>query len=401
MLKITTLLLLGTLGPGCKTDVGPKKKVASEKIASRKGTLWKQAHVLAVRRVKKGKYGGRGGIGSYRRGFMRYHLVLEGGPKNHRVFLFEAVFVSKKSQGKGVHTLRLKGSADDRCVAYSKDGGKKWRIVRHMAKGLWLHLPLPEIETKADQADPCAQAPAPREHFLAQLKGDHRLYSDEMPGVLALLALRPKDEGLHVAFARFMLTESRHQYFLAGQKNRWRPVQRIACDQPRLRKIYLDRVKEHRLSGKWSHRNAVLVLEHCPIPELQDGLADLLWKNARQQHRSTSHQETARVFARVTDARKAASPAAIAAAIKALSVATPDIQAYIVRALGAVGGKVAHAALRKRIGQLEASGRSGAPAQAAKLDWPSFDDFVKRVKSCPMAKEKDLVLRTAHAALKK
>ena len=56
MRNVLPLLLLGTLAVGCKTDVGPKKKVASEKITSHSGKVWKRAHVLALRRVKKGRY---------------------------------------------------------------------------------------------------------------------------------------------------------------------------------------------------------------------------------------------------------------------------------------------------------------------------------------------------------
>ncbi len=402
MYKTLTPLLLWVVATGCKTDVGPKKKVASAKLRAHTGKLWNEAHVLALRRVKKGRYGGRGGFGSYKRGYMRYYLVLDGVGKGHRIFLYEAQYRQEKGKGLGVDKLTLRASADDRCVAYSNDGGKRWRFVRWMGKDTWFHLSRPEVNTSQGHKDPCASAPTAEKHFLAQLVGSHKIYPAEMRGVLKVLALNPDNHAYHLAFAQFMLTQGRRQYFHPNLTKQWRPVQKIACQKDRLRRVYAARIKAFGFLGTRHHRNAMLVLEHCPRAEIQDRLSNLLWSKATYPMRDEYRLVAARCFARITEARRGMTPKALADALKALPTAKPRIQAYIARALGALGDTTAHVALKTLIGQIEAKLDPGATTPSApKGHWPAFDKFVKRVKNTRRKDEKHLVLRTARAALKR
>jgi len=406
MRRTLTILLMVAMATGCKTDVGPKKKVASAKIRSHKGQLWNQAYVLALRRVEKGRYSGRGGFGSWRRGYMRYHLVLKGVGKERSVFLYEARYRSEKGQGKGVDKLLLKASADDRCVAYSRDGGQHWRFVRFVNNGAPIHFWRPLSTTKAKGADPCASAPPLKTHFLVQLQGKERLSIGQLTSALGFLRAFAADETVHLAFARFMVDEQRRQYFHAQLGTQWRPVQRTACRLAKVRGAYLKMIKNRRELGTHRHTNAVRALEYCSQATVQDAVAAVLARKGIFVEVSDYRQVVARVFARITEARKTASPTAKAEAIKALPKYKPRVQIYLARALGTLGGKDAHAALRRLVHQAQASTPPGAPTPGKTVpapEWPPFGELVKRADktSTDKASASRLALQTAQAGLKR
>lgn len=399
---------------GCKDDVGPRQKAVSDRIHAKEGKLWAQAHVLAVRRVEKGKYGGRGGFGSYQRGFMRYHLLFEGQAGPRRVFLYEAPYRREEGEGKGVDRLLLKGSADDRCVAYSRDGGREWRFVRFVAEAGPIHFEQPKVALKEGASDPCASAPALDAHFLALLDTKGWLRVETLENVLGFLETVPGVEAHQLAFARFVTTAGRRQSFHPELKERWRSVQRIACATSSVRRVYLDALALPQGQGPHPHLVALRVLERCPEAAVQDAAASLLLSPGDGMEREELRLVAARTFARITEERRGASPKAAAAAMVGLPTAEPRVQTFLARALGTIGSASARAALRDFVAKAGAFARSrspgdpcpgtdsGLPPRAdARSEWPAFDRFVEREQETPFKERAAFAVRTAQAALRR
>lgn len=61
------------------------------------------------------------------------------------------------------------------------------------------------------------------------------LNRDDLKNLLTFLGLFPKDTAYHTAFARFLVTEGRRQYFWTSLRAQWQPVQKTACRQQALR----------------------------------------------------------------------------------------------------------------------------------------------------------------------